>query len=70
MPLKDRISKKLSSWMDHSVSWAGNEVLVKVVAQAIPTYAMSVLNCLRIHAHVSSLPSLCFNRETKKRSKY
>lgn len=38
----DRIKKQLSSWMDRLVSWAGKEVLIKVVAQAIPTYVMSV----------------------------
>lgn len=42
LPIKDRISKRLSSWMDKLVSWAGREVLVKVVSQAIPTYAMSI----------------------------
>jgi len=38
----DRIKKRLSSWMDRLVSWAGREVLIKAVAQAILTYEMSV----------------------------
>ena len=38
----DRIKKRLSGSMDRLVSWAGREVLIKAVAQAIPTYAMSV----------------------------
>lgn len=42
LPIKDRIEKRLSSWMDKFVSWAGRKVLIKAVAQAIPTYAMSV----------------------------
>lgn len=42
LPIQDRIGKRLSSWMDKLVSWAGREVLIKTVAQAIPTYAMSV----------------------------
>ena len=40
--LKDRICKRWSLWMDQLVSWAGREELIKVVAQAIPTYTMSV----------------------------
>ena len=38
----NRIKSRLSNWMDRLVSWVGREVLIKVVAQAIPTYAMSV----------------------------
>ena len=38
----DRIKKRLSAWMDKLVSWAKREVLIKAVAQVIPTYVMSV----------------------------
>ncbi|MCH79483.1 RNA-directed DNA polymerase (Reverse transcriptase) [Trifolium medium] len=38
--LKDRIWKKCQSWNAHSLSRAGKEVLIKSVAQAIPSYCM------------------------------
>ena len=40
--LIDRIKKRMSQWMDKLVLWAGREVLIKVVAHAIPTYLISV----------------------------
>lgn len=40
--LVDRIKKHMSGWMDKLISWVGKEVLIKVVAHAIPTYLISV----------------------------
>jgi len=40
--LVDCIKKRLSNWMDRLVSSVGREVLIKAVAQAIPTYLISV----------------------------
>ena len=53
--IKDRIGRCLAGWMNRLVSWAGREVLIKAVAQAIPTYAMSIFKlpkdlCLSIQA--------------------
>ena len=40
--LKDRIWKKLQGWKGMLLSRAGQEILIKAVAQSIPTYTMSV----------------------------
>ncbi len=40
--LQHRFMKKLNGWYTKGFSRAGKEVLIKVVAQAIPSYAMGV----------------------------
>ena len=40
--LKDRIWKKLQGWKGLLLSRASKEILIKAVAQSIPTYTMSV----------------------------
>ena len=40
--LKERLDNKLSGWKEKLLSHARKEILKKVVAQAIPTYTMSV----------------------------
>ena len=41
--LKDIIWKKLQGWKGKLLSRAGKEILIKAVAQSIPTYTLSVL---------------------------
>ena len=38
--LKERVWKKIREWKGKLLSRAGKEVLIKVVAQSIPTYTM------------------------------
>ena len=39
--LKDRVAKKLAGWKGKLLSIGGWEILIKAVAQAMPTYTMS-----------------------------
>ena len=39
--LQERITKKVMGWKEKNISKARREVLIKPVAQAIPTYSMS-----------------------------
>ena len=39
--IKEKLVKKLARWKEKLLSKASNEILIKAVAQAIPTYIMS-----------------------------
>ena len=40
--LQERITKRVMGWKEKFISKAGREVLIKTIAQAIPTYLMSI----------------------------
>jgi hypothetical protein len=43
--LSDRVWKRIQGWLEHLLSSGGIEILIKSVAQAIPTYSMA---CFRL----------------------
>lgn len=48
--IKERLGKRLLSYMERNLSLGGKDILIKLVSQAIPTYIMSVF---RLHDGVS-----------------
>ena len=54
--LKDRVWKWVQGWMEQSLSARGKEILIKAVAQAIPTYSMSCFKLPRgLCEHINSV---------------
>ena len=45
--LQESITKKVMGWKEKTISKAGMETLIKSVAQAIPTYSMSIFKILK-----------------------
>ena len=39
--IKEKVGKKLAGWKEKLMSITGREIIIKAVAQAIPTYTMS-----------------------------
>ena len=40
--LQERVTKRVMGWKEMHISKLGREVLIKTIAQAIPTYLMSL----------------------------
>lgn len=54
--LKDRIWKRIQGWKEKMLSRAGKEILIKAVAQAIPTFAMACFDITKsIADQISSM---------------
>ena len=45
--LQEKIARRVMGWKEKFISKAGREVLIKTVAQAIPTYSMSIFEILK-----------------------
>lgn len=46
--LQERITKRVNGWKEKYISKAGQEILIKTTAQAIPTYSMSLFRIPKI----------------------
>jgi hypothetical protein len=46
--LKDRVWKRIQGWKEKLLSKVGKGILIKTVAQAIPTYAMSCFDLTKM----------------------
>ena len=44
--IKDQVGRKIVGWKDKLLSNVGREILIKAVAQAMPTYTMSAFKFL------------------------
>ena len=45
--IQERVFKRVMGWKEKNISKVGREVLIKTVAQVIPTYSMSIFKIPR-----------------------
>jgi hypothetical protein len=56
--IRDPVWKRIQGWLELLLSAAGKEVLIKIVAQAVPTYSMA---CFRLPRGVyATISTVCF----------
>ena len=68
--LQEKITKRVLGWKEKFISKAGREILIKTMAQAIPTYSMSLFKLPKsICDNINSLVARYWwgqNREERK----
>lgn len=68
--IQERVLKKLKGWKEDFLSQAGREVLIKAIAQTIPTYAMQCFTIpMSILKEVKSMYQTFFWRQRKEERK-
>jgi hypothetical protein len=58
--IKDRIWQRIQGWKEKFLSWAGKEILIEAVAQAIPTYAMGCFDLTKTFCDQVSSMVCCY----------
>ena len=54
--LKDRVWQRIQGWKERFLSWAGKEILIKEIAQAIPTFAMGCFDMTKtLYGQISTM---------------
>ena len=54
--VKEKITNKVTRWKEKFISQAGREILIKTIAQAVPTYTMSIFKILKqIYEDINSV---------------
>ena len=69
--VQERVTKKVMGWKEKNISKAGREVLIKMVAQVIPTYSMSMFKIpKRICDDINSVLAKYWWDQTRDKKKY
>ncbi|XP_057779425.1 uncharacterized protein LOC130998003 [Salvia miltiorrhiza] len=64
----ERVQKKLLTWNQREFSGGGNEVLIKAVIQAMPTYVMQFFDCWTRYVRILTACVLGFGGGIRKRN--
>ena len=68
--LQEKITKRVMGWKEKFISKAGREILIKMVAQAIPTYSMGLFKIPKsICDNINSILSKYWWGQTKEERK-